>query len=487
MHEGSVEEDNQTKRTTVNQKHLNLIIALALAGISATAGASGYRFGSQSVSSQGTAEANGAEAVDASTVFANPAGLSRLEGRQFAGGVTALVPHSTYQDAGSTRFTGSPTGGQAGQDDYAPSAVAAPSLYYSHKIDDRWTAGFGAFVPFGTDLDYDRDWAGRYSLTNIKLESLTLNPSLAFKLNEQHAFGFGLDLDYMKASLGQAVDVPGTIAAAQHSGTGAVLARQIAGLGGNPALLATAGDAYAGVKGKDWGVGFNLGYLFTLDENTRFGIAYRSSIKHELKGGAMWDFSTVTSDAVVNGVLQGVSRRQDSDARVLLRTPETLSVNAFHQFDARWAGMADVTWSRNSRMENIDIEFLGTGEGDEVIRQQWKNTVRVSLGASYKLNDDVLLRAGIAHDNAPVRSSELRHAALPDADRNQLSFGANWKLSPTSSIDFAYSYLDFKDAYGAYTNSCNPVAVGCTGNGETTRGTWKTHMQLVGVAYNQRF
>ncbi len=463
------------------------MIALALAGACATAGASGYRFGSQSISAQGTAEANGAEAADASTVFANPAGLSRLEGRQFSGGVTALVPHSTYQDAGSTRFTGGPTGGKASQDDYAPSAVAAPSLYYSHQIDNRWTAGFGAFVPFGTDLSYDRDWAGRYSLTEIKLESLTLNPSIAFKLNEQHAFGFGIDVDYMKASLAQAVDVPGTIVAAQHGGTGAVLARQIAALGGNPALLAGAGDAYARVKGKDWGVGFNLGYIFTLDQATRFGIAYRSSIKHELTGSAAWDFSAVTLDPVVNGVLQGASRRQNSDARVELRTPETLSLSAFHQFDPRWAGMADVTWSRNSRMRNIDIEFVGTEEGDEVIRQQWKNTVRVSLGASYKLNDDVTLRGGLAHDNAPVASRELRHAALPDADRNQLSFGANWKLGPSSSIDLAYSYLDFKDAAGNYTNNCNPVAVGCTGNGETTRGTWKTHMQLLGVAYNQRF
>jgi len=471
----------------VKQKHLNLIIALALAGVSATAGASGYRFGSQSVSAQNTADANGAEAADASTIFANPAGLARLEGRQFAGGVTVLVPHSTYQDNGSTRFTGAATGGQARQDDYAPSAVAAPSLYYSHQIDSRFTAGFGVFVPFGTDLDYDRDWAGRYALTNIKLESLTLNPSLAFKLNAQHAFGIGLDVDYMKAELGQAVDVPGTVAAAQHSGTGAVLARQIAALGGNPALLASAGDAYAGVKGKDWGVGFNLGYQFTLDQDTRFGIAYRSSIKHALKGSAAWDFSSVTADAVVNGVLQGAARRQNSDARVELRTPETLSVNAFHQFDARWAGMADVTWSRTSRMRNIDIEFLGTGEGDEVIRQQWKNTVRVSLGASYKLNEDVTLRGGIAHDNAPVRSSELRQAALPDADRNQLSFGANWKLTAASSIDLAYSYLDFKDAYGNYSNSCNPVAVGCTGNGETTRGTWKTHMQLLGMSYNYKF
>ena len=471
----------------MNQKHLNLMIALALAGVTASAGASGYRFGSQGISAQGTAEANGAEAADASTVFANPAGLVRLDGRQLVGGVTAVLPHSTYRDAGSTRFTGGPTGGRASQDDYAPGAVAAPSFYYSHRIDSRWTAGFGAFVPFGTDIDYDRDWAGRYSLTSIKLESLTLNPSIAFRLNERHAFGFGVDIDYMKASLSQAVDVPGTIQAAQHSGAGAVLARQIAALGGNPALLASAGDAHAGVKGKDWGVGFNLGYLFTLDQNTRFGIAYRSSIKHELTGSAVWDFSTVTSDAVVNGVLQGASRRQNSGARVALRTPETLSLSAFHQFDPRWAGMADVTWARNSRLQNIDIEFVGTDEGDEVIRQQWKNTVRVSLGASYRLNDKVALRGGLAHDNAPVRGAGLRHAALPDADRNQLSFGANWTLSPTSSIDLAYSYLDFKDAYGSYTNDCNPVAVGCTGNGETTRGTWKTHMQLLGLAYKQRF
>jgi long-chain fatty acid transport protein len=471
----------------LKQKYLTLMVAVALAAASATAAASGYRFGSQSVSAQGTAEANGAEAADASTIFANPAGLSRLDGKQIIGGLTAVVPHSSYQDAGSTRFTRTPTGGQSSQDDFAPGVVAAPSLYYSQKIDGQWSAGLGVFVPYGTKLDYDSNWAGRYSLTNIKLESLNLNPSVAFKLNEQHAFGFGIDIEYMKASLGQAVDVPGTIAAAQATGSGAALARQIATMGGNPAALVSARDARAGVQGKDWGYGFNLGYLFSLDQNTRFGIAYRSSIKHELKGGAVWDFSTVSADPVVNGVLQAASRRVNSAARVELRTPETLSLNAFHQFNEQWAGVADVTWTRNSRLQNIDIEFVGTSEGDEVIRQQWKNTVRVALGANYKLNENVTLRGGIAHDDTPVRSSELRHAALPDADRLQLSFGANWKLSPASSIDLAYSWLDFKDAPGNYTNNCNPTATACTGNGETTRGTWKTHLQLIGLAYSYKF
>jgi len=472
--------------TPMNPKHLTLLVAMAL-GVSLDATASGYRFGSQSVSSQGTADANGAEAADASTIFANPAGLSRLEGRQIVGGVTAVVPHSTYQDAGSTRFTHTPTGGKASQDDYVPSVVAGPSLYYSQKIDNQWTAGVGVFVPYGTKLDYDNDWAGRYSLTNIKLESVNINPSVAFKLSEQHSFGFGIDIEYMKARLGQGVDVPGSIAAAQAAGSGAALVRQIMALGGNPAVLATAGDAHAGVEGKDWGYGFNLGYLYSPTPDTRFGIAYRSSIKHELKGNATWDFANVTNDAVVNGVLQAASHHANSAARVDIATPETLSINAFHQFDPKWAGMADVTWTRNSRMDNINIQFVGAGVGDLVIRQQWKNTVRVSLGANYQLNDAVTLRGGIAHDDAPVQGDTLRHAALPDADRLQLSFGANWKLTPASSLDLAYSYLRFSDVNGNYTNNCNPTATACTGNGETTHGMWKTRLQLLGLAYNYKF
>jgi long-chain fatty acid transport protein len=149
--------------------------------------------------------------------------------------------------------------------------------------------------------------------------------------------------------------------------------------------------------------------------------------------------------------------------------------------------MADVTFTRNNRMGDLDIEFPGTGEGDEVIRQQWNNTVRVSLGGNYAYSENLTLRAGVAYDESPVKSAELTHPALPDSDRMQYSFGANWKLSPRSSIDLAYSFLDFKDAKINYTNQCNPLATTCTGNGETIRGLYKTHLSLVGIAYNYKF
>lgn len=473
----------------MQRKILPLVIAAAIVTLSFNAHASGYRFGSQSVSAQSTADASGAEANDPSTIFYNPAGLSRLEGTQISGGATAVVPHSTYNDTGSTRVNGRPTGG-TGTDDYVPNAVVAPSIYASKKIDDQWTVGLGLFVPYGAKLNYGNTWTGRYALTNVLLEAVTLNPSVSFKLNEHHAFGFGIDAEFMKAELGQGVDIPGTIAILQtpaNAAQGAALVSQIRALGGNPALLATAGDGHGSNKAKDWGYGFNLGYMFTLDENTRFGLAYRSSISHQLKGSTVWDFSQVTTDPVVNQVLGAASHRVNSAALVRLRTPETVSANVFHQFDSRWAGMADVTWTRNNRMGDLLIEFPGTTEGAEVIRQQWKNTVRVAVGGSYNYNENLTLRAGVAFDESPVQNAELRHPALPDSDRMQYSFGGKWKLDARSSIDVAYSYLDFKDASLNYTNQCNTLSRTCTGNGETTRGVAQTHLSLIGVSYNYKF
>ncbi|QYG07347.1 OmpP1/FadL family transporter [Janthinobacterium sp. PAMC25594] len=476
----------------MKHKYLPLLIAVACAGLASTAQASGYRFGSQSVSAQGTADASGAEAADSSTIFYNPAGLSRLEGTQFVGGGTLVVPHSTFQDKGSFNFTGKPTGGTT--KDYVPNAVFAPAVYASKKIDEQWTVGMGLFVPYGAKLDYGNSWSGRYAITNIKLEAIALNPSVSFKLDQHHSFGFGITAEYMKAELGQAVDVPGTVKALSANPviSGAFLASVAKAQGlaaANAAGIALQGakDGHASMDGNDWGFGFNLGYLYQMNEGTRFGISYRSSISHKLKGDTIWDFSQVSNNAAVNGFISGASGKVNSKALVELRTPETVSINAFHQMDDRWALMGDVTWTRTSRLQNLDIQFPPTAEGAERIRQNWKDTYRVSLGTNYKYSENLLLRAGIAHDQAPVPSAELRHPALPDSDRMQYSVGANWKLNANSSIDLAYSYIDFKDADVNYTNDCSPVKKGCTGNGETTKGLFKTRMQLIGLAYNYKF
>ncbi|WP_269082744.1 OmpP1/FadL family transporter [Chromobacterium subtsugae] len=195
-------------------KHLSLsvmIMGTALGLASTQAAASGYQFGSQSVSGQGTAHANGAEANDPSTIFSNPAGLTRLDGTQLSTGVTLVVPHSEYTDNGSKNVLGQPTGGDNGGT-FAPKAVAAPTFYLSSKINDRITAGIGMYVPYGAKLDYGFNWAGRYALKSIDLQSLNINPSIAFKLDERNSLGFGISAQYMDATLEQMADATSGLA-----------------------------------------------------------------------------------------------------------------------------------------------------------------------------------------------------------------------------------------------------------------------------------
>ena len=476
-------------------KHLSLSVMVmgATFGLMSTqAVASGYQFGSQSVSGQGTAHANGAEANDPSTIFANPAGLSRLDGTQISGGATLVVPHSEYTDNGSTNILGQPTGGGNGGS-FAPKAVAAPNFYLSHKVNDKINVGVGVFVPYGAKLDYGFDWAGRYALKSVNLQSFNINPSMSFKLDDRHSFGFGISAQYMDAKLQQMADAT----------TG--INGRLQQLGFTPAQIAAIGvkgDGLADVQGNDWGFGWNIGYMFQLNENTRFGLAYRSSIKQSLSGSSTWTFNNVTNNAL-GGVIAKDSlgaiakgKHPNASAKVDVTTPETASANFFHQLNPKWALMGDVTWVANSQMKNIAIQqstVNGTAQGDMVIHQNWRDTWRVSLGANYQYSDAWLFRGGVAWEQSPLQSDKDRHPALPDSDRLWLSLGANYKINKQSSVDVAYSFINFTNANVNYTDGCSPAGVSpttgaaCTGNGGTVKGSYKTYLQLIGLQYNYRF
>lgn len=460
--------------------------ACVLLSVIGAADASGFRFGSQSVASQGNADANSAEGHDPSTQFFNPAGLVRLKGTEMQFGGTLALPRLSYEDKGSTRFTGGATGGK-NPDGITPEAVVVPSFYLSRELGSDLTAGLGMFVPYGAKLDYGKQWPGRYALTHIEMQSLNINPSIAWKVNERNALGFGISVEYLKARFGQGADVPGTIAALAGAGGAPALMSEIVRAGGNPAALASARDAYSSAGADGWGLGFNLGYMFQLAEGTRFGVAYRSSVHHKLKGRIGYDFTGVTRDQVVNHVLAIEANRSDSPVSLRLDTPETVSVNGYHELDGRWAVMGDLTWSRTSRLKALNIRFDGTASGDEVIAQDWRDTYRLSLGANYRVDDRLVLRAGWAFDQAPVRSVALTHPGLPDGHRRWYSLGARYALDQASAIDLAYSFVHFATVDGNYTNGCNPTRVDCTGNGETTKGTYRTRLQFLGLAYRFRF
>ncbi|MEN0106053.1 MAG: OmpP1/FadL family transporter [Pseudomonas sp.] len=539
--------------------------------------ASGYHFGSQSVAAQGTSHANGAEAVDPSTIFYNPAGLARLPGTQVTNGITVVIPKGSFKDTGSTDVFGNPTGG-SGAGSYLPDAAAAPDFYFSSQINDNITVGLGIFVPFGAKLDYNEDWTGRYGIQSANLETVNINPSIAYRFNEHHSIGFGLSAQYIKSIQRGAADVQG----ASRQLAGQVVQENlaltqlaasplgqigIAGLYGlsvpdeitscngqtNDAFVDCVaqnfasnveGDGYFRVKGDDWGFGWNIGYLWEPTESTRFGMAYRSHIKHTLEGKSKWSFADAsgnvpdpTTDLTPDGTtligqvglpppdqlaqlldpdnwvnvssFAASNLHTATDAKTNIDTPESFSINAFHQLTDKVALMGDVTWTRHSRLDTVDIQLKpvagypylnGVTEGDATVNQDWNDTYKISLGMNYQWDKDLMLRTGVAYDKSPVSGSDTRHPAFPDADRYWLSFGANYKLDKDSSIDLAYSYVQFASGKMDYKDGCSPAGwapgggslyvdsgVRCTGNGGNFKGEYETRIHFIGLAFNQSF
>src|SRR2546422_552040 len=111
---------------------------------STQAGAVGFALEHQSVSNLGYAFAGGAaSAEDASTIFFNPAGMTRLPGRQVVLGLNAIYGSAHFSNQGTMSPAGPAfpiTGGDGGN----PVGLNwVPNLYYATDIARDLKAGIG--------------------------------------------------------------------------------------------------------------------------------------------------------------------------------------------------------------------------------------------------------------------------------------------------------------------------------------------------------
>ncbi|WP_271411571.1 OmpP1/FadL family transporter [Pseudomonas sp. Q1-7] len=377
-------------------------LALAIGAASSYSLAAGFAINEQSVSGMGTAFAGrSSSADDATTVFGNPAGMSRLKREQVSVGAAAIFAKTDIDDARGT-FGGSNDG------DMVPT-VAVPMGYYVKPIDDKWTFGLGMYVPFGLITDYESGYAGRYYGDRSEVRVITLQPTLSYRINDQLSVGFGPTLNRIDGEL-----------------TSAVL---------NPATPGR-NDGKVKVKGDDTALGFNAGVLFELDARTRFGLTYHSKVDYKLEGD-----TTLSGSGF--GPLAGTY-----DASLDLETPESVDFSVTHDLNDRWTLYAGSTWTRWSRLEEIRVENKGrlpATLSDIVEEQDWRDTWSYAVGAAYKLNPQWTLRAGLAYDQSPARN-EFRSPRIPTDDRKIFSLGAAWSPNDDLTIDVAYSYLKEKDA-----------------------------------------
>ncbi len=160
----------------LKQAILGLSVASALLAMSGNAAASAFALLEQG--GTGNAFAGGAAgAEDASIIFFNPAGMSRLKGTQMTLGLSAIQPSAKFSDTGSTGASLQTAGGNGGD---AGSLAFVPNVYMVTEFDPALHFGLGIFAPFGLQTEYDPTWIGRFQAIKSKIQTVNLNPSVSY-------------------------------------------------------------------------------------------------------------------------------------------------------------------------------------------------------------------------------------------------------------------------------------------------------------------
>ena len=201
---------------TINKTVRTAIAVSLMSGMyTSQALAAGFALIENSASGMGNAFAGGsAIADDASTVWFNPAGMTRLKGEQISVAGHYVSPTADFTNQGSTAIT---TAARTGVDDDGGVSALVPNFYYVTQLQGEVWFGVGVTVPYGLSTEYSDDWVGRYTATKSEVSTININPSFAYKHSDDISIGLGLSVQYVEATLANELD-SGMICAGITSG-----------------------------------------------------------------------------------------------------------------------------------------------------------------------------------------------------------------------------------------------------------------------------
>ena len=390
-------------------RHIGVCLAVvSLTGSLGSAHAAGFALRTGSADWVANAYAgNTAKSYDASTSWTNPAGMVRLDQNEIDASINGLFPRT---EPSVTNFGagGRPTPGIGSPGNSIQSAATAGTFGVLSVTRDL-KLGLAVTAPFGERIAYPNDWVGRYQSLVSSITDIQALLSAAYRIDSHFSVGAGVVLDYFQTRLTQAVNI------------------------GTPGL-----DPVLDLHGHDVAAGYVLSGLFQLTPATRFGLTYRSRIEHDIGGGQRVYVPPLIAAAspVTAARLLGLS----SSLRTQITLPDSVTFGAYHDITPRLAIMADVQWTDWSLLNTVAIVPGNPGVPPATLALNLRNSWFGSVGANYKVTNTLMLQAGVAYDQTPVRDSASRSSRLPDYDRWELGAGFTYAAFSNVKLQFGYAH-----------------------------------------------
>lgn len=418
-------------RVRVRKFYFKFSIAALLLVLAQQSNAAAFALHEQSTTYMGTAFAGTTSPMipDASSTYYNPASLSDMRSNQIVLSGIYYYGSLKLYDANAINNIGGVVNSSPVSRPASNAFIPGGSL--AIRLNKKIVFGFSVNAPFGLNTRYDDESIARYMGTISKVETVNLNPSLSYKVNNQFAVGAGFDAMRLKATLNAAI---------------------FYGV-----------EGYVNNTGHAWTYGYHLGVQYTPASDTKMGLVYFSIFNPHVTG------TTTTFGYPIPPAPTLLS----SD----IKLPDRLVYSVTHQYNENWEGVGELELTHWSRLSQLRINFNNGRYSEENLN--YKNTFRLALGANYHLSNSWLFKGGLAFDQSPVKTQYV-NARLPDTDRFWVALGAKYTLNKYLSLDAAYSHLFFKGTsisetgvvpgdtakklYGNYRSSADLVGVQLTWN-----------------------
>lgn len=342
-------------------------------------------------------------ADDPSAILHNPAGLTNLTGTNIYVGATGVFP--------STKYT-SPSGES---EETQFQVFFPPHAYVSSDFGmENAVLGLGVYSPFGIGgRKWDDSGLTRYASLESMIATVSVNPTVAWRLSPSVSVGFGVD--YMW-SFNEAEKM------LNQSSLGAA-------------------DANLSLEADGGGWGYNVGVLIFPQEKFSLGFAYRSGIEIDQTGTLCLKNVAPPLQPLFGG------SRFETDVDTTLDFPEMVNFAVAYRPTVRLTFGLEIEWtgwsSFDKQVLNLKDEVPEAGFSDSSTPLDWKDMWRVGAGMEYKANERLALRGGYTFLENQVPEHTLGPAS-PESNQHAFSIGLGYKMNKTV-VDAFYMVAFYED------------------------------------------
>ncbi len=387
----------------------------------------GYQVNLQGQVQQGMGGAGTACMQDAASLFFNPGGASFVNGTAVDIGVTPTIARSAFMDANTNQVS------------RTNSPVSTPFTVYglfAVKDSSKLKLGLAIYTPFGSTVQWEDGWTGRFALTRLQLRAIFFQPTVSYKINNK--LGIGAGFVYADGKVNLQKDIP--------------------------VIDANGNYAHAELEGKANGYGFNAGIYFKPIEKLSIGLTYRSQINMKVNSG----------DAVFTVPAALEANFPDGTFKSSLPLPNVTTLGLAYQINSKLDVALDVNyvgWKAYDTL-SFDYETNTTSLVDTKSARMYKNTFAFRAGAQYKIKENLFARLGIAYCMTPVQNGYVT-PETPDANRINYTAGVGYNIGKhfVLNASFYFTHLKRTDT-----------------NLETNlSGTFKTNVVAPGLSIGYKF